>query len=71
MPEGRRPRGDTPRPRSGAAAGRSNPRLRSGVVAGRRCPCPKPEARGGGPEEIPHAPKPEAKGGDGEEQPHD
>ena len=31
----------------------------------------KPEARGDGREELPHAPKPEAKGGGGEEQPHD
>ena len=34
-------------------------------------PRPKPEARGSGLEEIPHAPKPEAKGGGGEEQPND
>ena len=39
MPEGRRPRGVTPRPRSGAAAGRSYPTS---------------EARGSGPEEQPH-----------------
>ena len=32
--------------------------------------CPKPEARGGGWEELPHAPKPKAKGGGQEEQPH-
>ena len=34
-------------------------------------PRPKPEARGGGREELPNTPKPEAKGGSGEEQPHD
>ena len=43
--QGRRPGGDTPRP--------------------------KPEARGDGQEELPHAPKPKAKGGGGEEQLHD
>ena len=32
---------------------------------------PASKARGGGPEELPHAPKPEAKGCGGEEQPHD
>ena len=41
--EGGRLRGDTPRPRSGAAAGRSYPTP------------PKPEARGSGQEEQPHA----------------
>ena len=40
MPEGRRPRGVTPRPRSGAAAGGSYP---------------TPEAKGGGWVEKPHA----------------
>ena len=39
MPEGREPRGVTPRPRSGASAERSYP---------------TPEARGGGREEQPH-----------------
>ena len=34
-------------------------------------PRPKPEARGGGQEELPHAPMPEAKGSGWEEQPHD
>ena len=33
-------------------------------------PHPKPEARGGGQEELPHAPTPEAKGGGREDQPH-
>ena len=56
MPEGQRPRGATPRPRSGGAA------------KGRY---PASEVRGCGWEEIPHAPKPEAKGGGREEQPHD
>ena len=55
MPKGRRPRGATPRPRSGAAAGRSypqpNPRARSGAAAGRSYP--PPEARGGSREEQP------------------
>ena len=39
MPEGRRPRGATPRQRSAVVAGRSHP---------------APEARGGGQEEQPH-----------------
>ena len=39
MPKGWRPRGVTPRPRSGAAAGRSYP---------------TPEARGGSQEDQPH-----------------
>ena len=39
MPEGRQPRGATPRPRSGAAAGRTYP---------------TPEARGRSREEQPH-----------------
>ena len=50
-----RPRGATPRPRPGAAAGRSYP---------------TPEARGGGQEELPHPPKPKARGSGREEQPH-
>ena len=33
-------------------------------------PRPKPEARGGGQEELPHAPMLEAKGSGWEEQPH-
>ena len=82
MPQGRRPRGVTPRPRSGAAAkstrlrrhrnGREElPRVRGqGRQPGGDTPRPKPEARGDGREELPHAPKPEAKGGGGEEQPH-
>ena len=82
MHEGQRPRGVTPRPRSGAAAkstrlrrhrnGREElPRVRGqGRQPGGDTPRPKPEARGDGREELPHAPKPEAKGGGGEEQPH-
>ena len=54
MPEGQRPRGATPRPRSGGAA------------KGRY---PASEVRGGGREELPHAPKTEARGGGQEEQP--
>ena len=30
--------------------------------------CPKPEARGGGREELPHTPNPEARGGGREDQ---
>ena len=109
MPEGRWPRGVTPRPRSGAVAestrlrqhrngreelphdqgqgggpeeipsvqGRGGgatrglPRLRGqGRQPGGDTPRLKPEARGGGREELPHAPTPEAKGGSREEQPH-
>ena len=55
MPEGRRPRGITPRPRSGAAARRSYPIS---------------EFRGSGREELPHAPTPKARGSGREEQPH-
>ena len=65
MPEGRRPRGVTPRPRSGAAAestrlrqhtnGREElPRVRS--WGGNERSYPVSEVRGGGQEEIPHAP---------------
>ena len=36
MPEGRRPRGATPRPRSGAAAERSNPTSKERWLRGRR-----------------------------------
>ena len=42
-----------------------------GQQPGGDTPRPKPEARGGGWEELPNTPKPEAKGGSGEEQPHD
>ena len=50
MPEGRRPRGVTPRPRSGAAAKSARlQRRRNG-----REELPKSEARGGGQEDQPH-----------------
>ena len=68
MPEGRRPRGvphirgqgqrlrgDIPRTRSGAVAGRNypmSPHPRPGDAAGRSYPTP--EARGGGQEDQPH-----------------
>ena len=55
MPEGRQPRGITPRPRSGGAAKRRYPAS---------------EVRSGGREELPHAPTPEARGGGREDQPH-
>ena len=50
MPEGRQPRGVTPRPTSGAAAGRSYPHI------------PRPEAMGSGREEqpTPLSPRPRA-----------
>ena len=51
MPEGRRPRGVTPRPRSGAAAKSARlQRCRNG-----REELPKSEVRGGCQEELPHA----------------
>ena len=78
MPEGRRPRGVTPRPRSGSVA--ESARLRgprnggeelskSGVrgVAERRYPAN--EVRGGGQEELPHALKPEVRVGGGRTNP--
>ena len=79
MPEGRRPRGVTPRPRSGAVAESARLRERrnggeelskSGVrgVAERRYPAN--EVRGGGQEELPHALKPEVRVGGREDQPH-
>ena len=50
MPEGRRPRGVTPRPRSGAAVESARlQRCRNG-----REELPKSEARGGGQEDQPH-----------------
>ena len=63
MPEGRRPRGVTPRPRSGAAA--ESARLRRRRNGREELPCirgwgrrleeqPNAEARGGGQEELPH-----------------
>ena len=55
MPEGRRPRGVTPRLRSGAAAERRYPAN---------------EVRGSGREELPHVPTPEVKGCSREELPY-
>ena len=52
VPEGRRPRGVTLRPRSGRWPREATPRLRPGVVARRSNPTPK--ARSGGREEQPH-----------------
>ena len=80
MPEQQRPRGVTPRPRSGAAA--ESARLQrcrngreellriqmGGGAAERRYPAS--EDRDSGQEKISHAPKPEARGGDREDQPH-
>ena len=67
--EQERPRGANRRPRSGAATRGVTPCLRSGVVMRGDSPRPKPEARGGGQEELPHAPMLEAKGSGWEEQP--
>ena len=66
MPEGRGPRGVTPRPRSEPAA--KSARLRRRRNRGEERP--QSEVRGGGWEELPHAPTPEARGRGGEEQPH-
>ena len=67
MPKGRlRPRGVTPRPRSGAAA--ESARLRRHRNS--REELPKSEVRGRGREELPHAPMPKARGSGWEEQPH-
>ena len=47
------------------------PRVRGqGRWPGGDTPCPKPEARGNGREELPHTPKPEARGGGWEDHPH-
>ena len=51
MPEGQRPRGVTPRPRSGAAA--ESTRLRRGTGTAERS-YPASKVRGGGQEELPH-----------------
>ena len=53
--QGQRPRGATPRPRSGVASGRSYP---------------SSEVRGGSREELPHAPTPKARDSGREDQPH-
>ena len=79
MPEGRRPRGVTPRPRSGAVA--ESTRLRRRRNGGEELPksevrgaaerrYPANEVRGGGQEELPHALKPEVRVGGREDQPH-
>ena len=79
MPEGRWPRGVTPRLRSGAAAEnarlrwRRNGREELPRVQGqgqRREELPRIRGQGWRREELPHAPKPEARGGGQEEQPH-
>ena len=62
-------RGGNLRPRSGGgAAERRYPA--SEVRGGDERSYPASKVRGRSREEIPHAPKPEAKGGGGEEQPH-
>ena len=66
MPEGRRPRGVTPRPRSGAMT--KSARLQGTGTAERSYP--ESKVRGSSWEELPHAPKPEARGGSQEDQPH-
>ena len=79
MPEGRQPRGVTPRPRSGAAAESARLRRRRNG----REKVPHVRGQGGRPkgdtqrlrsglrgEEIPHALKPEARGGRREALPH-
>ena len=52
MPKGRRPRGVTPRPRSGAAAESARLQWRRNG----REELPKTKVRGGSWEELPHAP---------------
>ena len=64
MPEGRRSRGATPSPRSGAVAESARlQRRRNG-----REELPKSEVRGGRREELPHAPTPKARGGGREDR---
>ena len=68
-------KGATPCPRSGVGGeggGREKiPCVRGqGQRPGGDTPRPKPEARGGGREELPQAPRPKAKGGGWEEKPH-
>ena len=65
-------KGVTPRPRSGQWPRGDTPRPKPEARGSGReeLPhAPKPEARGDGWEELSHAPKPEAKGSGGEEQP--
>ena len=78
MPEGRQPRGVTPRPRSGAAAESARLRrcrngreelLKSGVRSSGREDYPASEVRGGGREEIPHAPSPRPRAAAGRSNP--
>ena len=64
MPEGRRPRGATPRPRSEAAAESAGLRQRRNGGED----LPKSEVRDGGQEELPHAPTPKARGGGREDK---
>ena len=81
MPEGRRPRGVTPRQRSGAAA--ESTRLRRRRSSRAELPCVRGRGRGrprgdtqrlrsgavAGRSYLPHAPTPEARGGGREDQP--
>ena len=60
----------TPHLRSGAVTRGVTPVLGQGRRPGGDTPRPKPEAKGGRWEELPHAPKPEAKGGGCEDQHH-
>ena len=76
MPKGQRPRGVTPRPRSGAVAESARLRWRRNG----REELPRVQGRGGGREEIPSVqdqgsneknyPTSEARGGSQEDQPH-
>ena len=79
MPKGRRPRGVTPRPWSGAVAEsarlwrRRNSEVSypvSEVRGGDERSYPASEVRGSGREELPHAPMPEVRGGGREVQIH-
>ena len=63
-----RPRGATPRPRSGDTAERRYPA--SEVRGGDERSYPVSEVRSGGREELPHAPHARGRGGGWEEQPH-
>ena len=66
MPEGRRPRGVTPRPRSGAAA--ESTRLGRRRNGGEEIPCVRGQGRWPGGDTL--RPRPEAWGGGREDQPH-
>ena len=65
MPEGRRPRGVTPRPRSGGS-GRECQTATAQERKRGATPRPRPGPRL---EELPHAPMPEARGGGGGSNP--